>query len=78
MKIDFASFAGLAVALVGILGGLLLEGGRLKDVAQFTAALIVLGGTTGAVLISTPLRTVLGAQRRVMGIFRDRQSRLTP
>lgn len=70
-KLDVGSLIGIVVAMGGILGGLLLDGGRLKDIAQFTAALIVLGGTTGAVLISTPLRTVLGAQRRVMGIFRD-------
>ncbi|HML17031.1 MAG TPA: flagellar motor protein [Bryobacteraceae bacterium] len=70
-RLDLGSFAGLLVATGGIVGGLLLEGGRLKDIAQFTAALIVLGGTTGAVLVSTPLRTVLGAQRRLIGIFRD-------
>lgn len=70
-KIDLASFAGLAVALGGILGGLLMEGGRLKDVAQFTAAMIVLGGTTGAVLLSTPLPIARGAVRRFAGVFRD-------
>ena len=37
------------MAFAGILGGLLIEGGKIKDIAQFTAALIVLGGTTGAV-----------------------------
>lgn len=70
-KLDIGSLAGMVFAAGGILGGLLLEGGRLKDIAQFTAALIVLGGTTGAVLISTPLRVVIGAQRRLLGIFRE-------
>jgi chemotaxis protein MotA len=70
-KPDLGSLIGLAIGLGGIVGGLLLEGGKLKDVAQLTAALIVLGGTTGAVLISTPLRTVIGAQRRMLEIFRD-------
>src|SRR5271170_4793173 len=68
-KPDLASIAGLAVGLLGILGGLLLEGGKLKDVAQFTAAMIVLGGTSGAVLVSTPGRVVGGALRRFLGIF---------
>lgn len=70
-RIDLASIAGLVVALGGILGGLLIEGGRLKDVAQFTAAMIVLGGTVGAVLISTPLDVTLGAAKRFGGVFRD-------
>jgi chemotaxis protein MotA len=67
--IDFGSIAGLAVALLGILGGLVLEGGRLRDVAQFTAALIVLGGTSGAVLLSMPMSVVAGALRRFAGVF---------
>jgi chemotaxis protein MotA len=70
-KPDLATVAGLVLALAGILGGLLLEGGRLKDIAQFTAALIVLGGTTGAVLVSTPLSTIKGALRRFIGVFLD-------
>ena len=47
MKPDIASIAGLIVAFGGILGGLIIEGGKLRDVTQFTAALIVLGGTSG-------------------------------
>jgi chemotaxis protein MotA len=68
-KPDIASIAGLAVGLAGILGGLVLEGGNLKDVAQFTAAIIVLGGTAGAVLVSTPGYVVAGALRRFVGVF---------
>jgi chemotaxis protein MotA len=68
-RIDFGSIAGLAVALFGILGGLVLEGGRLRDVAQLTAALIVLGGTSGAVLVSMPTNVVAGALRRLIGVF---------
>lgn len=70
-RIDFGSIAGLAVALLGILGGLTLEGGKLRDVAQITAAMIVLGGTSGAVLVSMPLPVVLGALRRFAGVFRE-------
>lgn len=40
--IDFATFAGIVVALGAILGGLVLEGGQIGDVAQVTAAMIVL------------------------------------
>ncbi len=69
--VDFGSIAGLAVALFGIVGGLMLEGGKLRDVAQITAAMIVLGGTSGAVMVSMPLKTVGGALRRVKGVFFD-------
>jgi chemotaxis protein MotA len=68
-KPDLASWGGLLLALGGILGGLLLEGGKLKDISQFTAALIVLGGTAGAVLVSTPMPVVTGGLRRLMQVF---------
>jgi len=70
-RIDVGSIAGLIVALVGILGGLALEGGKLRDVAQITAAMIVLGGTSGAVLVAMPLNVVMGALRRFAGVFRE-------
>jgi chemotaxis protein MotA len=69
---DVGSISGILVAGLAILGGLLLEGGKLRDVAQFTAALIVLGGTAGAVLISMPFQTVMRAVRRLAGVFLDR------
>ena len=50
-RLDVATVAGIAVALGGILGGLILEKGSIQDVAQTTAAMIVLGGTVGAVLV---------------------------
>ena len=71
-KPDLATLAGLVVAVAGILGGLLIEGGKLRDVAQFTAALIVIGGTAGAVMVSTPMPVLQGAVRRLVGVFFDR------
>ena len=68
-KLDLATLTGLLVALCGILGGLLLEGGRLADIAQITAALIVLGGTLGAVMVTTPSHILLAAVRKVPSIF---------
>ncbi len=66
---DIATFLGIALALGGIVGGLLLEGGKITDVAQYTAALIVLGGTLGAVLIATPLNVVMGAVKQLIAVF---------
>jgi len=68
-KPDFATLAGIAMALTGILGGLILEKGQIQDVVQGTAALIVLGGTFGAVLITTPLPVVMRALRGLGGVF---------
>ena len=39
-KPDIATLGGLALALGGILGGLILEGGSIKEIAQPTAAMI--------------------------------------
>ena len=69
---DLATLSGIAVALAGIIGGLLLEKGSLQDVAQGTAAMIVLGGTLGAVLVTNPLDTVLRAFRALGDVFFER------
>ncbi len=52
---DIATLAGLALALGGIIGGLVLEGGKLGQILQPTAAMIVFGGTFGAVMVTMPL-----------------------
>lgn len=69
--IDLATLVGIVVALGAILGGLVLEGGKLADVAQLTAALIVLGGTLGSVMVSTPPKVLKGALRRLVSIVKD-------
>ncbi|HET8548890.1 MAG TPA: flagellar motor protein [Bryobacteraceae bacterium] len=69
---DIATLAGLLLALAGIIGGLILEGGSIKDITQITAAMIVLGGTIGAVLVSTPLDVTIGAAKRLAAVFLDR------
>jgi chemotaxis protein MotA len=69
---DFATLGGIAVALLGILGGLLLEKGSIQDVAQTTAAMIVLGGTLGAVLVTTPLAVFVRACKGLGSAFFER------
>ena len=71
VKPDLATIGGLVVALGGILGGLVLDGGRIGDVAQITAAFIVLGGTFGAIMISTPLGTLVRALKKFKDVFLD-------
>ncbi len=70
-KADWATLGGLTVAAAAILGGLLLEGGKVGDVAQLTAAIIVLGGTLGAVMITTPVPTLWAAAKKLPDVFRQ-------
>jgi chemotaxis protein MotA len=69
---DKSSFVGIFIALGGILLGLTLEGGKLVQIVQPTAALIVFGGTLGAVMLQFPLRLVIVAFRRLSQVFFDR------
>ena len=66
---DKASVSGVLVGLGGITAGLLIEGGNLGQVLQPTAAMIVFGGTFGAVLLQFPLSVVLAALRRLIHVF---------
>ncbi len=50
---------------------MVLEGGSLGDLLQITAALIVLGGTTGAVLVSSPPVVFRRAIRSLPLLFRQ-------
>lgn len=58
-KLDLATLLGLLLAFGGILVGNHLEGGHLSSIVQPTAALIVFGGTIGAVLINYPMSVVM-------------------
>ena len=66
---DKASIGGVLLAVAGIVTGLLIEGGNLGQILQPTAALIVFGGTLGAVLLQFPLGTVFAAFRSLGHIF---------
>ena len=66
---DNGSWLGVLVALAGIVAGLLLEGGHIGQVLQPTAAMIVFGGTLGAVMLQFPTATVLAAARRLATVF---------
>ncbi len=52
---DWGSVAGLALALVGVLLGQVLEGGRIGSLVQPAAFSIVMIGTLGAVLLQSGL-----------------------
>lgn len=71
--VDKSTVSGILVALSGIGLGLILDGGRLAQVLQPTAALIVFGGTIGAVLVQFPLRIILQAIGQLKDVFRDKE-----
>jgi chemotaxis protein MotA len=68
-SLDLNTVLGLVLAVGCILSGLLLENGKLADVAQLAAGLVVLGGTIGAVMITTPLPQVVSALRALNGVL---------
>ncbi len=68
--VDILSLLGLLVAFGAIVGGNLIEGGRIQSLLQLTAFIIVIGGTLGAVLLQSPLKVFLRAVKMMMWVFR--------
>jgi chemotaxis protein MotA len=52
---DIATIGGIVFAIACILGGQALEGGHAGSLVQATAAIIVVGGTMGAVAVANPM-----------------------
>src|SRR5271165_6515652 len=67
---QFGPLIGIAFALFAILVGNALEGGHMGSMVGGPAALIVLGGTIGAVIVQFPGATLLGAVRAAGGTFK--------
>ena len=53
---DIISIIGILLSLTAILLGQYLEGGHMSSLLQFTAFMIVIGGTLGAVMLQTSLK----------------------
>jgi chemotaxis protein MotA len=66
---DKSSFSGVLIAVGGILAGMMVEGGKIGQILQPTAAMIVFGGTLGAVMVQFPLATVLLALKNLARVF---------
>ena len=72
---DWASIAGLVLALAGLLIGHGLEGGKLASLVQPAAFAIVVIGTAGAVLLQTEGPTFMRGVRMLRWVFRPPPSR---
>jgi chemotaxis protein MotA len=67
--VNKSTLSGIFVALAGISVGLYLDGGKVGQLLQPTAALIVFGGTLGAVMVQFPFSVVLQAAGQLKKIF---------
>jgi chemotaxis protein MotA len=67
--LDKSTSGGFGLAVAGIAVGLCLEGGKVTQLLQPTAALIVFGGTLGAVMLQFPLPVLKQAVRQLKMIF---------
>ncbi|MBX3186763.1 MAG: flagellar motor protein [Labilithrix sp.] len=61
---------GVVVAIALILVGNVIEGGHLVALLNAPAALIVIGGTAGAVMVQYPFSTLSGAMKAVAATFK--------
>jgi chemotaxis protein MotA len=69
IAVDKSTIGGIIIAVSGISIGLMMDGGKLAQVLQPTAALIVFAGTIGAVMVQFPLRIVVQAVVQLKNVF---------
>ncbi len=62
---DLTSLMGPLLGIGAIIGGMLIEGGHLGSILQFTAFLIVMGGMCGSICVAYPLADVIAALKAV-------------
>lgn len=68
---DLSTILGIVIAMLGIVGGLILEGGEISDIAQITAFIIVAGGTMGSVMVQFPLKSVIAGTKEFKSVLFD-------
>lgn len=70
---DLASLLGLIIGFLAITIGNFVEGGHIGHLIQLAAALIVFGGTFGAVLLSYSIGDILDALKALKKVFGGRE-----
>ncbi len=75
---DKTTIPGILFGIGMILLGQKLEGGHAGSLLQFTAFLIVVGGTIGAVLVSYPLSEVIGGVKGLKVALQEKKSDIVP
>ena len=69
--LDAWILGGIAIAVMTTIAGIASTGVNLRYFLQPTAAWIVLGGTLGVTMVTTPRNALLHAVRRVLGLVRQ-------
>ena len=67
--LDAGLLAGIAIATIALVAGVAVTGVSVHYFFQPTGVLIVIGGTLGVLLITTPLPALLHALRRTVHLF---------
>ncbi len=68
---DVAAVLGSVLGIGGVLLGQVLEGGHIGQIMQGTAALVVFGGTFGAMFLSFPMTDIKKAFSLVPGVYKS-------
>ena len=68
---DLSALIGTLLGISAVLLGQFLEGGTLGQILQGTAALIVVGGTCGAMFLAFPLEDIRRAFSLLKDVYRD-------
>lgn len=76
-RVDRSTLLGTLLAVGGVVGGLVLDGGSIRQILQPSAAFIVIAGTIGVVLIQFPLKTVLDTLKVLPNVFFEHSSTAT-
>jgi chemotaxis protein MotA len=71
--VNKSTLGGIGLAVAGISVGLYLDGGKVAQLLQPTAALIVFGGTLGAVMVQFPFSVVKQAVGQLKAVFIGRK-----
>jgi chemotaxis protein MotA len=66
---DKASLIGVFIGIFTIFGVFCLESGSLSLIFQFSAALVVFGGTLGAIFLNFPLENITNAFKSLSKVF---------
>lgn len=70
---DVGSLVGLLMGLCAIVVGNIIEGGHSDSLLQPTAAMIVLGGTIGATMVSFPIPVFIRAVKELKAVFTEKK-----
>lgn len=75
---DLTTILGMILGVASVVGGQVLEGGHVGQILQGTAALIVFGGTAGAMLVSYPIQDIKKAFSMIGVIFKNVDTDVRP